>query len=125
MTIKEAIDYVDKVMPNQYDRKTKIQWLSKLDGLIVEEVFLTHEGYDPEEEFTGYDGLDETIELLVPYPYDEDVYNFFLQAMMNKENGEIVKYNQAISLYNMAMQKHKAWYNRKHTPLPNFTRFVY
>ena len=86
---------------------------------------MTHEGYDPKEEFAGYDGLDETIELLVHYPYDEDIYSYFLQAMMNKENGEIVKYNQSITLYNAAMQKYKAWYNRTHTPLPNFTRFVY
>ena len=124
MTINEAISHVDAVKPNQYDYATKVGWLSKLDGMIFREVLLTHEGCD-EESFPGYDNAPPEKELLVPYPYDEDVYNYFLQAQIDKENGETAKYNQSITLYNNAYLIYFAWYNRTHCPLPARTRFKF
>ena len=122
MTIKEAIDLVDKLKPNQYPFTLKVKWLSKLDGMIFKEVFLTHEGCTMGA-FEGYDNALQEQELLVPYPYDEDVYNYFLQAQIDKENGEIAKYNQSITLYNTAYFNFRNWYIRTHQPLSGGTRF--
>lgn len=124
MNISDAIYLVDKLKPNQYSTDIKTGWLSKLDGQIFKEVFLTHAD-SPIESFDGYDGSNPEQELLVPYPYDEDIYNYFLQAQIDKENGETAKYNQSITLYNNAFHAFQAWYNRTHLPIPTGQRFLF
>ena len=116
MTIAEAISLVDKLKPNQYTEIMKKNWLSKLDGLVFKEVFQTHEE-NPIEVFEGYENAGMETELLIPYPYDEDIYNYFLQASIDKENGETGKYNQSITLYNNAFLTFQNWYNRTHKPV--------
>ena len=124
MTLAEAISLVDKLKPNQYVESFKIKWLSKLDGQIYKEVFLTHEDC-PIESFDGYSIDSQNTELLVPYPYDEDIYNYYLQAQIDKENGETAKYNQSITLYNNAFLAFQNWYNRTHTPISIGKRFKF
>lgn len=116
MTIGEAIKLVDKLKPNQYPQTLKIKWLSKLDGQIFSEVFSTHEE-SPVDNFTGYDEeTPQSTVLLVPYPFDEDIYSFYLQAVVDRENGEISKYNATQTAYNGAFQVFQDWYNRTHLP---------
>ena len=117
MTINEAVELVDRMKPNQYDHETKVRWLSKLDGMIFWEVIATHEG-STLTQFDGYGEADPDTVLLVPYPYDEDIYNYFLQSQIDKENGEMAKYKQSVVLYNNAYQTFWNWYNRTHVPLP-------
>lgn len=125
MTISEAINHVDSLKPNQYPEIVKQSWLSKLDGMIFKEVFLTHEA-SPIESFDGYNAdTPMNTELLVPYPYDEDIYNYFLQSQIDKENGETAKYNQSITLYNNAFLSFQNWYNRTHVPIPKGLRFKF
>ena len=124
MTIAEAISLVDKLKPNQYTEVMKKSWLSKLDGLVFKEVFQTHED-NPVESFEGYEEAGMETELLIPYPYDEDIYNYFLQASMDKENGETAKYNQSITLYNNAFLTFQNYYNRTHKPISSGTRFIF
>lgn len=116
MTINEAIKLVDKLKPNQYDYEQKVKWLSKLDGMIFIETFMTH-SCSPVLKFSGYDNADPDTILLVPFPYDEDVYNYFLQAQIDKENGEMAKYNQSITLFNNSYKTFQSWYNIRHMPL--------
>lgn len=118
MKLNDAIEMVDRFKPNQYEYETKVKWLSKLDGMIFREVILTHAGCH-ERCFHGYDkDTNPETELIVPYPYDEDVYNYFLQSQIDKENGEIAKYNVSVALYNNAYQAYVNWINRTHRPLP-------
>lgn len=123
MTIRDAIELVDLVKPNQYDEKLKIMWLSKHDGQVFEEVFKTHVNC-PKQPFVGY-GVETSRDtvLLVPEPYAMDVYNYFLQAQIDKENGEIDKFNQDIILYNNAYQAYLNAYNRQNMPLYVCKRF--
>lgn len=145
MTIEEAVQMVDRLKPNQYDHEQKVKWLSKLDGMIWQEVIMTHERvphshhhhhhhmpWEPKPEpiappedaeeclkkFEGYAEAFPDTELLVPFPYDEDVYNYFLQMQIDKENGEMQKYNQSSALFNNAYKLFCDWYNRTHLPLP-------
>lgn len=122
MTIQEVITLVDKLKPNSYPFTMKVKWLSKLDGQIYREVFATHED-NLVEGFHGYDDAEPERLLLVPFPYDADIYTYFLQAQIDKENGEIAKYNQSITLYNTAYFNFQSWYNRTHKPLSAGTRF--
>lgn len=113
MTISDAITMVDALRPNQYSQDMKIRWLSRLDGMIWQEVIRTHEGGT--ETFDGYDSSSMCdTELLVGSPYDEDVYNNYLQAMIDRENGEAGKYSQSITLFNAAFARWRNWYNRAH-----------
>lgn len=124
MTIAEAISNVDKLKPNGYPESMKINWLSNLDGQVFKEVFQTHEN-SPIESFEGYDNAPLDTELLIPYPYDEDIYNYFLQKNIDKENGETAKYNQSVTLYNNAFLAFQNYYNRTHMPIGKGTRFVF
>ena len=54
MTISEAIERADRLMPNQYDREQKVRWLSELDGQAEREVFARCEA-PPEGDLTPYD----------------------------------------------------------------------
>lgn len=115
MTIQEAIDRVDTIKPNKYTEAQKITWLSELDGMIHQELILTHEGAE-DENFEGYTSeTEKTTELLVPYPYCE-VYQHYLSSQIDLGNAELDKYNNDKTLYNNAYMTYAAYYNRTHMP---------
>lgn len=124
MTIDEAIALCDALRPNQYPREQKIRWLSKLDGRFFHEVFKTHQDC-PVESFAGYDKTTDggTI-LLVPAPYDEDIYNYFLQSQIDKENGEVSRYNQSVTMYNSGLCAFVDYYHRTHLPIRQGRHFL-
>lgn len=117
MTIKDCIDIVDSIKPNQYTIKDKVMWLSFLEGIIINEVLKTHEGYDGRyDNFEGYSEDRLTIPLIVPSPYDR-LYTEYLKMMIDKENGEIARYNNSMVSYNTYMMEYRKYYNKTHMPL--------
>jgi len=124
MTIDQAIAMCDALRPNHYPRELKIGWLSKLDGRLFHELLMTHADC-PMDSFDGYTAdTDGSTLLLVPEPYAEDLYNYFLQAQIDKENGETTRYNQSITMYNSAFRAFENHYHRSHLPL-SAGRFVF
>lgn len=123
MTIMGAINHLDAVKPNGYSQVEKIRWLSSLDGVVKTEIIDTHEGGE-KITFKGYDEMTPlTQELLVPHPYDE-VYIRWLEAQIDYANGEYGKYNNSITMYNIALSAYEKYYNRTHKPISkNFTNF--
>ena len=116
MKIAEAISLVDNLMPNHYDNEIKIRWLSKLDGQIFIELICRHErDKDMPAVFEAYTEPEQ--ELLVPFPYGEDVYSNYLMAEIARANGENDRYNDSIALYNAAYSRYQACYRRTHMPL--------
>lgn len=122
MTIDQAIKLADTLKPNGYPKDMKVLWLSKLDGQIFAEVLASHEDC-PFDAFRGYEEADGGTQLLVPYPFAEDIYKHFLHAQIDKENGEMTKYNQNITLYTAAFQSYANYYNRTHRPKSAGRRF--
>ena len=117
MTIKECIDAVDNLKPNQYGIEDKVSWLSFLDMTIINDVLRTHEGYDGRyDDFTGYSPDNLTVGLVVPSPYDR-VYTAYLKMKIDEENGETARYNNSMTLYNSYLTEYKKWYNSNHMPL--------
>jgi hypothetical protein len=117
MTIKECIDIVDNVKPNQYSIEDKVRWLSFLDHIIINEVIKTHEGYGNEyEEFDGYsvDRLGE--KLIVEAPYEE-LYVAYLKMRIDEENGETARYNNSSTMFNTYLTNYKKHYNKIKRPL--------
>ena len=125
MTIKECIDAVDNVKPNQYSTEDKVKWLSFLDMIIVNDVLKTHEGYEGEyDEFTGYDADKLGVKLIAPKPYD-NLYEAFLKMKIDEENGESARYNNTATMFNSYYSVYKKYYNKYHKPLCNNTMKVF
>lgn len=125
MTIDDAIALCDALRPNQYPRSIKVAWLSKLDGRLYHELLQTHADC-PMDSFVGYtEDTDGTTQLLVPEPYCGDLYNYFLQAQIDKENGEATRYNQSVTMYNSAFRAYANHYHRSHLPLSAGSRFLF
>ena len=116
MTIQEAISRVDSLKPNVYSQADKIVWLNNLDLSVKIEILDTHDGAEDYAEFAGYNAetpLDT--ELLVPAPYDE-MYVFYLEAMIDAYNNEYDRYNESMARFNAKYRDFGAYYNRKHMP---------
>lgn len=117
MTIQEAIDQIDLHKANMYPYEQKVKWLSTVDKMAWEEIFLTHEGLPPESIFDGYDqDTDPMTRLLIPEPYT-DVYQHYLATMMDLANAESDKYMQDKALFNAAYQTFGDFWRRTHMPI--------
>ena len=117
MTIKDCIDMVDAIKPNQYTIKDKVSWLSFIDEIIINEVLKTHEGYDGRyDAFEGYTEDKLSQALIVPSPYDR-LYTAYLKMKIDQENGEVARYNNSAVLYNSYMAEFRKHYNKTHMPI--------
>lgn len=117
MTIKECIDIVDNIKPNQYTVADKVNWLTFVDMTIINDVLKSHEGYDGRYDlFEGYSPDKLTASLVVPTPYDR-LYTAYLSMQIDRLNGETAKYNNSASLYNTYLLEYKRYYNKTHMPL--------
>nr|DAH17104.1 MAG TPA: hypothetical protein [Caudoviricetes sp.] len=115
MTISEAIERADRLMPNQYDREQKVRWLSELDGQAEREVFARCEA-PPEGDFTPYDPeTDLEKELRIPAPWD-GIYLDWLQAQYSYYNAEFTRYGNAQEKFNNAYLSFTASWLRSHMP---------
>lgn len=122
MTIKDCIDIVDNLKPNQYTIKDKVMWLSFIEEIIINEVLKTHEGYDGRyDNFEGYSEEKLSVTLIVPSPYDR-LYTAYLKMKIDEENGETARYNNSMVLYNAYMMEYRKYYNKTHMPLNTIGR---
>lgn len=141
MTIREAIEAVDRLTPNQYENIDKVRWLSELDGVVYLEIERTHASGNPvcepwvrtrdpfdrewcgctqpvqeEQTFVGYqEAVDLDTPLRVPWPYDE-IYRWYLEMKIADANGEMTRYNNAMAKYNAYYTAYQAFYNRTNMP---------
>ena len=115
MKIIDAINRLDAIKHNTYSQSDKLNWLSRVDGMVKKHIIDTHEGADSVT-FTGYDdSTDFSTELLVPAPYDE-IYLRWMEAQIDYNNGEYNKYNNAILMFNADYEAYQNAYNRTHMP---------
>jgi len=129
MTIAEAIKRIDTLKPNKYRDREKVMWLSELDGQVHGEILTAHEGalspfvpYEYTEPEDGAEPAWKSVELLVPFPYN-DVYQHWLAVQIDLANNEINKYAQDKELFNSAYLTFSDYYTRTHTPLQRVRGF--
>lgn len=142
MTIREAIEAVDRLTPNQYENIDKVRWLSELDGVVYLEIEKTHGSGNPvcepwvrtrdpldrewcgcvpqekpnEQTFEGYpETVDLDTKLRIPWPYDE-IYRWYLEMKISDANGEMTRYNNAMTKYNAYYTAYQDFYNRTNMP---------
>ena len=123
MTIREALETVDRLKPNQYGSADKLRWLSELDGIVYRDIICTHEHEKEPEPFTGYgEDVDLETQLLIPWPYDE-IYRWYLGMKICDANGETTKYANEAAKYNSYNQGYFNAYNQAYMPKQYATHF--
>lgn len=108
-TINQVIERVDGIKPNTYGENDKANWLYRLDGRISREILKEN----PPQQYKYPEDGDK--ELLVPFPYD-NIYDYYLQAMISYHNNEIGGYNNANMLYLEAFNAYAKLYQRENVP---------
>lgn len=99
-----------------------IQWLSNLDHRIKLEVIDQYEGAEnvPFEKYTEETPTGK--ELLVEAPYDE-MYLHYVASIIYFENEEMVRYNNAIIMFNHIFESFRKQYHRTHKTKPVRIKF--
>lgn len=116
MTLNEAIEKVDNnKIGNQIERVEKIAWLNLLDFRIKKEIIDRHCGADGIS-FEGYDEkISQDVELLASGAY-EDLYIYYLSAMIDKSNQETEQFNDNMILFNSTYTAYARDYHRNNMP---------
>ena len=89
------VSLIDEERPNQYPASRKLAWLRELDGLLYHEQLCTH-ALACEPPAARYDS---DTPLLLPFPYGEALYRAWLCTQLDLCNGEIVRFNQSMTLF--------------------------
>jgi len=115
MTINRALELIDNTHPSQYDRDTKIGWLSDLDKKTYE-MQLNHEGTWALD-FGGYTAnTSGDTEMLIPSPYDE-IYPTYLDMKISLNDRDYAFYNNAAVLFEQAWKNYTDHVNRTCKPV--------
>lgn len=123
MTLRQVIELVDKLKPNQYSRAQKVAWLSECDAAIWKNIIANHERDEGmPEQYVGYttDNLDA--QLLAAAPHDL-IYRYYLEMQIDLYNKEVGNYNNTATIYNRGYADYAAWYNRTHMPRMHATHY--
>jgi hypothetical protein len=112
MTIREAISRVNTLRPNRFSELDMIGWLSKLDGVVSEEIL----GGAP---FAGYHAdTPADTQLIIRAPY-EDTYVHYLLSEIDYHNAEYQRYNNSASLFNASYASFADWHTRSNLRADN------
>lgn len=115
MTIREAIDEVTSIRPAAYDDRIMVKWLSRCEAYLDQEIAKRYQGGC--KPFPGFDAdADENTKLLAWEPHDS-LYVHWLEAQIHYANGDIDKYNNAITMFNTEVESFRREYARRHKPL--------
>lgn len=106
-TMNSVIEYVDGVKPNVYEETDKYRWINKLEGLISTEVF----GMAEPMQYDVPAAADT--ELLAMHPFD-DIYAFYLFAMIDFHNREYNNYNNSMLMFTERLDALKNYYIQRH-----------
>lgn len=123
MTATEAIDELDAMHPNQFERAQKRRWLTRCEARLTREIVNTHQGGE-DAKSVEITAENEGEALRAPAPYDE-LYVWYLQAQVDQANGELTRYNNSVALFNQAYQDYADAVNRTAAPVVHRTAIRY
>jgi hypothetical protein len=123
MTVKQVLDTIKELKPNQFTDTVLVGWLSDLDKQIWTEI-VSGRDIDGVTEPEAYDPVDDLqTELLVPSPYS-DVYVKYLALQIDYWMGEGDRYNNSMVLYNLAYTNMASYYSRTYRSKTNTYIYV-
>ena len=136
MNAQETINRADAERPNMIAPELKLKYLNEIEGIIFNEVILTHaheEGAEcpvhilpADEEETENEGTEEETEteeepedppMLVPEAYEE-LYVYWLYTKIDIVNQEMDKYNNDRLMFDVSYRTFGDYWNRTHIPVP-------
>ena len=120
MTAAKAIGLCDELKPNSYDTVQKMRWLSELEALITDEVYLTHECELPQTLQPESGNADS--ELSVKHPYDK-IYPAYLRMEIDRANNDAARYANSATEFSAAYSDFLSWFNRTHMPVQKNQHF--
>lgn len=115
--ISEIIARVDAYKPNDFSEPVKLKWLNDLDGKIGLDVFLMDITEIRARQLAYPEGLE--MEPLVTFPH-EDIYDLYLAAKIDYENGEYNRYQNTMAAYNEAYGNFVRWLARTYQPAQGY-----
>ena len=104
MTVKEIIEYTDKVRPNDFDQTIKLDWINQVDGIVQAEIMKI-----PPEKIRRLTVNTDT--LSVKHPYCE-MYSLYVIAMLHLFTGNTEGYESFSKAYNDAMSRYAKYVAR-------------
>ncbi len=107
MTAGQVLTQVDSLLPNAYTREEKLRWLLQAEGTLIREVLqpVDRETSVPEK-------LEESTVLTAGTPYD-GLYGLYVQAQIHYADGDMVRWNNAMTLWNRGVETLQAETLRK------------
>lgn len=111
MTVKEAIDKTDAMLPNVCPYAKKASWLYELDTRTEKE-FLSYFTDNERHVGVGY-GTKPEAQLLIPDPFSE-VYTYFLALKTALSEGDTGAYSDYSQLFAASYLSFKNHYSRCH-----------
>lgn len=107
MTPNKVIEIIDSIRPNAYNEEAKLRWISDLDGMVRRLVFQENDVLP----YSYPDDMDR--KLLIPHPFD-NVYELYLEAMIDYYNREYGNYNNSVQRFEARFSEYKKAYIREH-----------
>ena len=117
--IKDIIERVDENKPNAFSQKTKMAWLAELDGKLAADVFLMNIVEVRQLQYSHPDDLES--ETLVSFPHDT-IYDLWLGAKIDYENGEYDKYQNSMEQFNAHYGNFVRWFATTYEPAQGYVR---
>lgn len=111
MNVQQVIQLVDDIKPNAFSDEAKTAWLNEAEGLVQTEVLLLA----PEEIIVYSWEEDRETELLVKPPHDK-LYWAYLTALIDFANGEYLKYQNTLQMFNSHFGEYMRWYASRYRP---------
>ncbi len=106
VTAEGVLANVDELYPNTYEKKDKEKWITEVEKEIEQNIILTH--YNPDQKKEN--------ELYAYAPFHE-IYTYYIEAQIDKNNGEYDRYGNHMALYNNLYAEFEAYYHRNHMPV--------
>lgn len=113
MTVKELMDTVERLHPNQYSATDKLRWLNEIEQTVWREIVMTHDGY--EGDMPHYDDVAADTVLTVENPYSR-LYGLWMDAQIAYYDRESGAYEDAMTAFNAAYGEYMRYYNRTRMP---------
>ncbi len=115
MTLKECIDFIDGIEPNDYSNDQKTAWVSELEGMLHTDVFLR-----PARGFSPLVYEDDKYRTLSVRPPHDKMYRDYLQARIHYANGEYDRYEVSAAVYNAEWGEFVRWFARNFDPADGY-----
>lgn len=108
MTVKQLLEWVDSVRPNQLKKTVKVGFINDIECRVLADVF-----HQSMAGFVPYDEYSDDDTLLVEDPFS-CLYQWYLAAMVSAAAGNNQVFQYDMSLFQQYWGEYAAYFVREH-----------